>query len=428
MKIAYLNPGGTIGGAEMCLLDVLASLPAVAPHAAPLVILGGDGPLRGEIEALGILCEVLPLPNEIARLGDAGATRFAQKFALARRGLASVAATYAYTRKLARTLRAHRVDLVQSNGMKMHLLGTWAAARAVPVVWHLHDFPSGRAAMTKLLRLTARKGVHVVAVSEAVAADARRVLGTKAAVHAIHNAVDVARFHPGPEDPAFLDMSAGFRESETPVVRVGLVATFATWKGHDVFLEAISRIPADRPARFYVVGGPIYQSAGSQATLDDLKQRAKELGVADRVGFTGYQADTPRVLRALDVVVHASTRPEPFGRVIVEGMSCGRAVIAMTEGGAAELFRHEQDALGCAPRDPAALAAAMLRLIDDGPSRAQLGMAGRDTVLSRFDRTGLAVVWRSVYDQTTPAASENARRGSFSAQSLAPEPRTAAVE
>jgi glycosyltransferase involved in cell wall biosynthesis len=177
---------------------------------------------------------------------------------------------------------------------------------------------------------------------------------------------------------------------------VGLVATFARWKGHEVFLEAAARVPADRPCRFYVVGGPIYQSAGSQYTPEELKGRAEALGLNGRVGFTGHQSDPVAALRALDVVVHASTRPEPFGRVIVEGMACGRAVIAMRDGGAAELFDHEVSALGCRPGDPDELAGAMTRLVDDPSLRERLGAAGRRAALSRFDRARLADEWLAV--------------------------------
>ena len=126
---------------------------------------------------------------------------------------------------------------------------------------------------------------------------------------------------------------------------------------------------------------------------------ADRLGLAGRVGFVGHRSDPAEVMRGLDVVVHASTRPEPFGRVIVEAMACGRAAIAMEEGGAAELFRDGDDALGCRPRDPDALASAMLRLIDDPALRAKLGAAGRRSAVARFDRSRLADDWSTIYDR-----------------------------
>ena len=105
-----------------------------------------------------------------------------------------------------------------------------------------------------------------------------------------------------------------------------------------------------------------------------------------------------RALRALDVVVHASTRPEPFGRVIAEGMACGRAVIAIRDGGAAELFEDGVSALGCPPRDPDALAEAIGRVVADSELRQRLGQAGRQAALTRFDRRRLAEPWSRVYE------------------------------
>ena len=72
MKIAYLNPNGSVGGAEMVLLDVLAALRSARPAARPLVLLGSDGPLRDAVGALGVACDVVPLPEGVDRLGDAG--------------------------------------------------------------------------------------------------------------------------------------------------------------------------------------------------------------------------------------------------------------------------------------------------------------------------------------------------------------------
>jgi glycosyltransferase involved in cell wall biosynthesis len=406
VKIIYLNPGGTIGGAEMVLLDVLAALRAGRPGARSLVLLGDDGPLRGAVEALGVACDVVPMPGGVARLGDAGARGAARALALAARGLGATAGALAYRSRLARRLRDERPDLVHANGMKMHLLAAWAAPRGVPVVWHLHDYLGSRPAMARLLRLSARPGVEAVAVSQSVADDARATLGGRVPIRAIHNAVDLDRFHPGPGDGPALDRAAGLAEAPAGTVRVGLVATFANWKGHELFLDAAARVPADALARFSVVGGPIYRTAGSQVAIEDLKARANRLGIGDRAGFTGHWDDPAEALRALDVVVHASTRPEPFGRVIVEGMSCGRAVIAMAEGGAAELFVDGEDALGCPPRDPAALAAAMHRLIEDSGLRDRLGRAARASAEARFDRTRLADAWTSVYDRTSPAAAE----------------------
>ena len=94
----------------------------------------------------------------------------------------------------------------------------------------------------------------------------------------------------------WLDAAAGLPPAPPGTVRVGLVATFARWKGHDVFLDAAARIAADRPCRFYIVGGPIYRSAGSQVAPRSCAARAEALGLGGRVGFAGHQADPAAAL------------------------------------------------------------------------------------------------------------------------------------
>ena len=180
-------------------------------------------------------------------------------------------------------------------------------------------------------------------------------------------------------------------------MRIGLVATYARWKGHSVFLDAVSRLPHHLRARFYIVGSPLYRSVGSQWSLEELRARAEAIGVADRVGFVPHRSDPEALYRALDVVVHASTRPEPFGRVIVEAMACGRAVVAVPLGGAAELFTEGVSALGVPPGDAEALAKVLTRLIESPESRSRIGEAGRRESVNRFDRTRLAKEWGRVY-------------------------------
>src|SRR5207253_364632 len=106
-------------------------------------------------------------------------------------------------------------------------------------------------------------------------------------------------------------------------LRVGLVATMGRYKGHDVFLRAIALL-RDVPIAAYVVGGPIYEPVGSQVDIADLARLARQLGIEHVVRFTGFVIDPAAAMRALDVVVHATTRPEPFGLVIAEGMASGK--------------------------------------------------------------------------------------------------------
>jgi glycosyltransferase involved in cell wall biosynthesis len=176
-------------------------------------------------------------------------------------------------------------------------------------------------------------------------------------------------------------------------VRVGLVATYARWKGQDVFLEAVRMLKAAGGlplVHFYIVGGAIYETAASQYREDELRQLAAQLGVADRVRFVPFQEHVDEVFRALDIVVHASSRREPFGRTIAEAMATGKAVVASRESGAAELFIDGEDAMATPARDACALAEAIRRLVVEPHRRERAGLAARATALQRFSRPRLA--------------------------------------
>src|SRR5207253_2042316 len=98
------------------------------------------------------------------------------------------------------------------------------------------------------------------------------------------------------------------------------------WHAHD-FFGTRPVVARGLPVRFYVAGGPVYQTQGSQFSADELRGLAARLGLAGRVGFISFREDTAALYRALDVVVHASTQPEPFGLTVIEAMGCGRPVI-----------------------------------------------------------------------------------------------------
>lgn len=379
------------------LVDLLAGLRAAHPSWSLRLVMAGGGPLGARVEALGVPVETLPFPPAVARLGDwglgpglKGRLQFLWRCALAN------GPALAYLLRLRRRLRSLSPTIVHTNGLKMHLLGAWASPPTSSVVWHLHDYLGRRAATSRLLRWSAGHCAAIVANSRSVAADARGVLANGPGVRPVWNAVDLERFSPnGPR--LDLDARAGLPPAED-VLRVGLVATFAAWKGHTVFLEALARLSRQLRVRGYIVGGPIYETAGSEVTLDALRARAGVLGIADRVGFTGFVDDASAAMRALDVVVHASTDPEPFGLVIAEAMACGRPVIVSRAGGASELADTEADLPTFLPGDTAELARQIELLATDSSLRERLGREGRRTAERCFTVSRMAGEFAAVYE------------------------------
>lgn len=390
MRVLFVNPIAKLGGAEQSLLDVLSALRRRSEVEPSLLILD-DGPLRIRAERLGIHVVTEPLPRSLAELGEFG-----------RGSLGSFAAGGAdavrYLARFAQHLRRARPDIVHTNGIKAHWLT--CAVRRGPTVLHFRDFVSDRRLTRLVLRPLSAFGQRLaIANSAAVATDVRNAFPSLETL-VIHNAVDTERLSPGGGDPALLAQLAGLPPPPADAVSVGLLATYARWKGHELFLQAAAKVKEALPGvpvRFYVIGGPIYQTSASQYARAELESRTDALGLRGSVGFVDFQDDVVPIYRALDIVVHASTRPEPFGRTIVEAMACGCAVVVTKEGGAAELFADGVHALGVEARSTDALTRAMARLVADPALRTLLARRARDHAVARFSRSRLADELLSAY-------------------------------
>ena len=403
MKIVYLNPSGQLGGAEAALLDILATVKDAEPSWTLQLIVSADGPLATKARNLGIGTYVLPFPDSLSKLGDswrfhpgntANRFRALRQFVVANPGIA------AYVSRLRKLLRELGPDVIHSNGFKMHILGALAKPRSVPLIWHIHDYVQSRPLMARLMKFARRRASMAIVNSNSVGSDFRAVVGGGFPIQTIYNGVDTTVFSPlGAQ--LDLDSLAQLPSANGATLRVGLLATLAHWKGHEVFLRALSLVSPELPVRGYVIGDAIYQTDGSQTSLEELKSLAQRLGIADSVGFTGFVAEPAAAMRALDIVVHASTSPEPFGLVIVEAMACGRPVIFSQAGGAAEVSRpngkpdHYGEtetpiACGYEPGNAEQLANQIARLAADPEMRAGMGVAGRATAQQRFDRTRVA--------------------------------------
>jgi glycosyltransferase involved in cell wall biosynthesis len=400
LNVVYLNPSGELGGAEAALLEMLASLKKAEPEWRLELIVSAAGPLAARAAALGVSTTVLPFPQKFARLGDAalGGPRGSEssRFGLLCRLLLASPGVVVYVAKLRNVLRRLAPEVIHTNGFKMHILGALAKPAGVPLVWHVHDYLGSRPFMARLLKLFRKRCSVVLANSNSVKADFEAVCGAGPPIQTLYNGIDTALFSP---EGSILDLDqlSGLPPADHSVIRVGLIATLARWKGHEVFLRALSLIPADIPWRGYIIGGALYQTDGSQYSFEELKALAQRLGVSERVGFTDFVEQPAAAMRALDIVVHASTEPEPFGLVIIEGMACGRAVIVSDAGGATELIESGANALAHRTGDAKHLAEQITSLAKDNELRARLGVAARANVERRFNRARLAMELTPIY-------------------------------
>ena len=122
------------------------------------------------------------------------------------------------------------------------------------------------------------------------------------------------------------------------------------------------------------------------------------LGLSDKIIFTGSRNDVPRLVAAIDVVVHASSVPEPFGLVIIEGMAAGKPVVATGAGGVLDILEDGLNGLLVPCRDAEAMARAILQIISDPDRAKQMGMAARRCVAEKFTVQHQVMAVQKLYD------------------------------
>jgi glycosyltransferase involved in cell wall biosynthesis len=401
MRICWLSVSDQLGGSEIALLTMLRGLRDERPDWISQVILPGSGPLRERVEAAGASCVVVAMPAALARIGESAAIRAGWNpgpaLALGLQLGATAVALPAYEASLGRAIAAFRADVIHTNGLKAHVLGARLRPRPA-LVWHLHEYVSQRGLTRWLLRRHASRCDAIIANSASVAADVASALTGSPLPNVIRNAVDLQAFRP--EGPSLdIDALAGLPAAAAGTIRVGLVATFARWKGHEVFLDALQRIPPSHGVRGLIVGGPLYDTSGSQYSRRELESMIDARNLRCRVGLTGF-VDAASAMRGLDIVVHASVEPEPFGLAIAEAMACGRPVITTAQGGAAELIDPPHDALVVPSADPRALATEIERLAADALLRQALGRTARAAALARFPVRRMIEEVARVFEQT----------------------------
>lgn len=356
--VVYLTHVARLSGAEIALLR---TLPALQDDVEAHVILGEDGPLVQAIEDIGVSVEVLPMPTR---------ARDVRKDTVKVGGLSpkSVAVALQYTVGMRRRLRELQPDLVHTNSLKAALYGGVAGRMAgVPVVWHIRDRIAADylpAAAVRLVRTAAR------VLPTVIVANSKTTLSTLPSARrgrVVTNAV---------VNDAIPSKRLVVPTGERPF-RVGLVGRLSPWKGQDLFLKAFAEaFGQDQKVEAWVIGIAMFDE---HKYADSLPGLADRLGIADRVEFRGFHEDVWSEIAQLDVLVHCSLIPEPFGQVVVEGMATGVPVIAAAAGGPAEIITNEVDGILTPVGDSYALGMAMRRLHDDPELRIRLAKAGLET-------------------------------------------------
>ncbi|MDF5723142.1 MAG: glycosyltransferase family 4 protein [Rhizonema sp. PD37] len=363
MKILFLDQSGKPGGAELCLIDI-----AKPYRDRCLVGLFADGSFRDLLLSAQIPVEVLTTSQiQVRKESSLG------------QGLASLSQLIPLIAKVVRTARKY--DVIYANTQKALVVGALASFFSRrPLVYHLHDIlsPEHFSETNRRIAVTSanRFASLVIANSQAslsafVAAGGRQDL---AAI--VYNGFDPKVYQIAESEVSQIRQHLGLNKQFV----IGHFSRLAPWKGQHILIEAIAQCPENVTAM--LVGDALF---GEQDYVQQLHQQVTALGLEKRVKFLGFRSDIPLLMTACDLIAHTSTSPEPFGRVIVEAMLCGKPVVAAKAGGAIELVEHGVNGFLMTPGNSQELAQTINTCLQETEKTMIIAHHARATACLRFD-------------------------------------------
>jgi len=361
------NEDGTIGGSYFSLLFLVSGLDRT--QFAPLVVFAAENSLQPRFHAAGVPTRIVPpvpparAPGPLGRLG-AKAVNFYRGY-------------FAEPRRLARILREERIDFVHLNNSIRRNSSWMIAARRLGIPCITHERGINQRFLPRDAQL-ARGLDAVVCISGAVRENFERLGLGKLPLVTIFNGLDAAQMKVT-RTPAEVRAECGVPQG---VPLVGIVGNIKPWKGQEVVIRAMSALRADFPdARCILIGDTSPKEANYREQMAAL---TRELGVDSRVHITGFRSDVANYINALDIQIHASVEPEPFGRVLLEGMALSKPLVASNGGAVPEIVVDGDTGLLFEPGNPAALASSLRTLLANRERAASMGAAGRARLLAEF--------------------------------------------
>jgi glycosyltransferase involved in cell wall biosynthesis len=373
-----------------------------------LPALDGGGVERGTIE----IATAIARAGGVALVASAGGRLVAELERAGARHVTVPLATknplgiWRNAQRLAELIQAKAVDIVHARSRAPAWSALVAARRTgVHFLTTYHGTYSEDLPFKRRYNAVMAKGERVIAISSFIAdlVEARHGVDP-ARIRVIPRGVDPAVFDPAKITRDRLERATVAWEVPAGARVVLLPGRLSGWKGQGVLIEAIAKL--GRPDVYGVlVGGGRLRQAGA------LEQQARQLGIAARVRLVGHCDDMPAALARADVVVHASTEPEAFGRVVIEAQAMRRPVIASDLGGPAETVAPGETGFLVPPGDGSALAAAIervLRLSEE--ERRCLGERARAAVALSYTTAAMQAATLAVYREVLDGADLRANR------------------
>jgi glycosyltransferase involved in cell wall biosynthesis len=380
------NLDNTVGGSHYCLLEICRYLDR--SRYTPVACFSQTNTLMDEFRATGAEIHIEPpLPS----------MHFARRTGLARKVLGPAQSAANAWRTLVTAanrwkhrLRELRIDAVHLNNSCAgdHALLTGAFRLGIPTIAHQRGYPQE---VGRMERWFAHRLDAILSISTSVTDDlrAKGLYGPNTTL--VHDGIDPERVV-AKADGASARARFGI-PADAPLV--GVVGNVKGWKGQDTLIRAMRHVVRQWPeTRCLVVG-----SNADPPYMQIIEKHVAEAGLGSRVIFTGYEKFPAACMAAMDVVVHTSTAPEPFGLVVLEGMALGRPVVATRHGGPMDVIVDGESGFLTPPDDELALAQVLNRLLGDPALRQRVGEAGRQRLHGKFTARHNIDGIQAVYDK-----------------------------
>lgn len=295
-----------------------------------------------------------------------------------------------YVGRLAKYINDNDIDLVHLNNWPLLNDGGIFAAKKkkVPIIMHVRGFEyEGR-----LITWLVRQADHIIAVSHYIKNRISALKVDASKISVIPDAIDTESFVKR-ADGALFRKEIGLNEEE---FIIGFPACLVSWKGHRWFLKSCQQIFREIMAYALIIGDT---PDGKPEFKEELKAYAAELGIANNVIFVGHRNDIESAMDACNIIVHASTIPEPFGRTIIEGMALGKPVIATDMGGPRDIIEHFKNGFLVPAEKPEILAKTALMCLRNPQLCQEIGTIAKDIVIRKFNVKNHVEQIESVYQE-----------------------------
>ena len=193
----------------------------------------------------------------------------------------------------------------------------------------------------------------------------------------VYNGLNFSKFVPS----LILEMTRSTLGLPIDCQVIGIVGTIQRWKGQREVILAVSKLRERFPEiRCLIVGG-VYDPAYDA----EIRNLTEALGITKTICFLGHRTDIVDIMNAMDIVIHASIAPEPFGLVLIEAMALGKPLVASKAGGPLEIAEDHVTGLLVPPGDPEAMAKAVTLFLENRDLAAKMAQAGRRRVAELFN-------------------------------------------